>query len=68
MLALLGSIQLPTHLMFKYLETVDKEHSNFTDIFTFTLLHSEQPKLYGVLAVLSAIGLKSMFCFQYKFA
>ena len=24
-----------------------------------TLLHSERPKLYGVLAVLSAIGLKS---------
>ena len=24
---------------------------------TLTLLHSEQPKLYGVLAVLSAIGL-----------
>ena len=26
---------------------------------SLTLLHSEQPKLYGVLAVLSAIGLKS---------
>ena len=25
-----------------------------------TLLHSEQPKLYGVLAVLSAIGLNSV--------
>ena len=25
---------------------------------TLTLLHSERPKLYGVLAVLSAIGLK----------
>ena len=25
---------------------------------TLTLLHSEQPKLYGVLAALSAIGLK----------
>ena len=23
-----------------------------------TLLHSEQPKLYGVLAILSAIGLR----------
>ena len=26
-------------------------------ISSLTLLHSEQPKLYGVLAVLSAIGL-----------
>ena len=25
---------------------------------SFTLLHSEQPKPYGVLAILSAIGLK----------
>ena len=25
--------------------------------FSLTLLHSEQPKLYGVLAVLSAVGL-----------
>ena len=28
------------------------------DPFTLTLLHSEWPKLYGVLAFLSAIGLK----------
>ena len=27
---------------------------------TLTLLHSEWPKLYGVLAVLSAIGLRCM--------
>ena len=26
--------------------------------FSLTLLHSELPKLYGVLAILSAIGLK----------
>ena len=26
-----------------------------------TLLHSEWPKLYGVLAILSAIGLKLLF-------
>ena len=26
-------------------------------ILGFTLLHSEQPKLYGVLAILSTIGL-----------
>ena len=26
-----------------------------------TLLHSEQPELYGVLAVLSAIGFKGFF-------
>ena len=25
-----------------------------------TLLHSEQPKLYGVLAILSAIGLRTV--------
>ena len=29
--------------------------------YILTLLHSEQPKLYGVLAVLSAIGLKWKF-------
>ena len=29
-----------------------------------TLLHSEQPKLYGVLAILSAIGLKERICSQ----
>ena len=29
--------------------------------FFLTLLHSEQPKLYGVLAVLSAIGLTQIF-------
>ena len=28
---------------------------------SLTLLHSEWPKLYGVLAVLSAIGLKAFF-------
>ena len=28
------------------------------NFFSLTLLHSEQPKLYGVLAILSAIGLK----------
>ena len=31
----------------------------------FTLLHSERPKLYTILAFLSAVGLKSYFC---KFA
>ena len=31
---------------------------NFT-LFFLTLLHSEWPKLYGVLAVLSATGLKT---------
>ena len=30
------------------------------DIFSITLFHSEEPKLYGVLAVLSAIGLKDL--------
>ena len=39
------------------------EFANDVDIqkrwlITITLLHSEQPKLYGVLAVLSAIGLR----------
>ena len=40
-----------------------------TQYFRLTLLHSERPKLYGVLAVLSAIGLgihlialKSRYC------
>ena len=28
---------------------------------TLILLHSELPKLYGILAVLSAIGLKTLF-------
>ena len=32
-----------------------------------TLLHSERPKLYGVLAVLSAIGLKMTDCFKVHF-
>ena len=32
-------------------------HSDMTEI-CLTLLHSEKPKLYGVLAFLSAIGLK----------
>ena len=27
-------------------------------VFPLTLLHSEQPKLYGILAVLSAVGLR----------
>ena len=31
-----------------------------------TLLHSERPKLYGVLVVLSAIGLKEEVCFRRK--
>ena len=31
-------------------------------VYTFTLLHSEKPKLYGVLAVLSATGLKGEKC------
>ena len=33
------------------------------NILFFTLLHSEWPKLYGVLAVLSAIGLKNIHHF-----
>ena len=34
-----------------------------TILILLTLLHSEQPKLYGVLAVLSAVGLKPRgFC------
>ena len=33
-----------------------KSHS-WCSIFNLTLLHSERPKLHGVLAVLSAIGL-----------
>ena len=33
-------------------------------VYTFTLLHSEQPKLYGVLAVLSATGLKGEYALK----
>ena len=33
------------------------------NILSFTLLHSEWPKLYGVFAILSAIGLKSIHHF-----
>ena len=29
--------------------------------FHLTLLHSERPKLYGILAALSAIGLKGLY-------
>ena len=34
--------------------------------FTLTLMHSEQPKLYGVLAVLSGIGLCCMVSLQVR--
>ena len=34
-------------------------YSNFNPI-AYCLLHSERPKLYGVLAVLSAVGLKML--------
>ena len=36
----------------------DRIFSSRSTFFPLTLLHSEQPKLYGVLAVLSAIGLR----------
>ena len=36
-----------------------KEFAVYKKILNLTLLHSEKPKLYGVLAVLSAIGLKT---------
>ena len=32
-------------------------------VFKLTLLHPEWPKLYGVLAILSAKGLPMIFCF-----
>ena len=35
-------------------------------VFDLTLLHSEWPKLYGVLAVLSAIGLKQVSVAVYR--
>ena len=36
------------------------------DIYTLvlTLLHSERPKLYAILAFLSAVGLNTGTCFQ----
>ena len=34
--------------------------------FLLTLLHSEWPKRYGVLAILSAIGLKERICSKVK--
>ena len=34
-------------------------------LFILTLLHSEQPKLYGVLAVLSGIGLKKFILIKF---
>ena len=37
-------------------ENVKKKKNSY--LLTLTLLHSKQPKLYGVLAVLSATGLK----------
>ena len=35
-------------------------------LFIVTLLHSEQPKLYEVLAVLSAIGLKKFILIKFR--
>ena len=43
--------------------TVDFIH--FMYIHVLTLLHSEQPKLHRVLAVLSAVGLKKGYCIVY---
>ena len=38
-------------------------HCTICDIyFLLTLLHSERPKLYAILAFLSAIGLKKTIC------
>ena len=38
--------------------TKGKNFLPYEQMFSLTLLHSEQPKLCGVLAILSAIGLK----------
>ena len=48
------------HLLFSCLRSKQAScdnNSNYWDSVTITLLHSERPKLYGVLAVLSAVGL-----------
>ena len=43
-------------------------HSRYlTDPFTLTLLHSERTKLYTILTVLSAIGLKG-YCTVFQHA
>ena len=36
------------------------EETNDVHFMIFSLLHSERPKLYGVLTVLSAVGLKKV--------
>ena len=41
--------------------TNDTASKKSTGIYSLTLLHSERPKFYGVLAVLSAIGLRKEF-------
>ena len=43
-----------TNFNLLYLHLIKKKYS------TLTLLHSEQPKLHGVLAVLSALGLNDI--------
>ena len=42
-----------------FVSTENPNYSVFRTIHCLTLLHSERPKLFGVLAVLHAIGLKS---------
>ena len=48
---------------FQYAHVYLRIYSNSLDRTALTLLHSERPKLYGVLAVLSAIGLNSSQCY-----
>ena len=50
--------------MFLLFPSEQNKFSHITNAF-LTLLHSELPKLYGVLAVLSAIGLIMLFCQSY---
>ena len=47
-----------TKLIKIFLLSDDASNSMWSNKLPFTLLHSEQPKLYGVLAVLSAVGLR----------
>ena len=39
-------------------------HSTRSNVFLLTLWHSELPKLYGVLAVLNAIGLREVYLLE----
>ena len=61
-------IVLPLNFLFIFpvlnllLSSVAKNKNDLSVFYILTLLHSEWPKLYGVLAVLSALGLMQNTC------